>query len=211
MNCWKSPWQFLCTLTWYAKIIYYFMVNRWIQAYKKSPAESLNGGRQRAGIHLSTIKSLSSLRTPVMGWHTKFDLNPISGFATNSWERFGQSEQFGTARKPQMCDERTDGWTVGQVHSYITLHPLAGDINPNTTRCVDGTPTPEVTTVAVPYIQPPHHAHPKVTAMIMNHEESIRTPFVPCQPAFPFLRLKIFQTLTLKIQGQGREYGQRAT
>ena len=68
-------------------------------------------------------------------------------------------------------------------------------------------PTSEVTPVTIRYIHPPHHGH---TSQYHGHEWTTHILFVPCQSAVPFLRFRLFQTLTLKLQVQGLGCGVRA-
>ena len=84
--------------------------------------------------------------------------------------------------------------------------PLICD-NYTITRYVDGTPTSEITLVTIRYIHPPHHGH---TNQYHGHQGMTHILFIPCQSAIPFPEIRPFQTLTLKLQGQGRGCGQRA-
>ena len=74
------------------------------------------------------------------------------------------------------------------------------------TRYVNGTPTSEVTPVTIWYIRPPHHGY---TSQYHGHERMTHILFVPCQSAVQSW-IKLIQTLTLKLQGQGHGCGQKA-
>ena len=65
-------------------------------------------------------------------------------------------------------------------------------------RCVLGTVTSKVTLFTIPYIHPLHHGNPK------GH------PFCSKSIGPPILEIRLFQNFTLKIQGQGHGYSQRA-
>ena len=85
----------------------------------------------------------------------------------------------------------------------LALEKYAGKFTrPNWTRYVDGTATSEVTPVTILYIRPPHHSH---TSQYHAREWMTHTLFVPC----PIPEIRLFQTLTLKLQGQGHGCGQR--
>ena len=73
------------------------------------------------------------------------------------------------------------------------------------TRYVDGMPTSEVTPVTIRYIGLPHHGH---TSQYHGHEWMTHILFGHCQSA-PIPEIKLFKTLTLKLQGQGHGCGQR--
>ena len=66
---------------------------------------------------------------------------------------------------------------------------LVGYFGALVTRCVDGTPTSEVTPVIIRYIRSPHHV---VTLAVMNG----------C------LEIRLFQTLTLEFKVMGVVKGQ---
>ena len=76
-------------------------------------------------------------------------------------------------------------------------------------RYVDGTPTSEVTPVTTQYIHPPHHGYPRSQSWSWMVDSqpflsmSISTPT-------PIPQIRLFQTLTFKLQGQGHGCGQRA-
>ena len=63
------------------------------------------------------------------------------------------------------------------------------------TRYVDGTPTSEVTPVIIWYIHPRLHGQ---IGQYHDYEWMTHILFVPCQS-----EIRLFQTLTLKLQGQG--------
>ena len=75
------------------------------------------------------------------------------------------------------------------------------------TRYVNGTPTSEVTLVTIRYIYPSHHGHTRsISWPWMDDSQSFCTMSI----SPPILEIRLFQTLTLKLQGQGHECGQRA-
>ena len=86
-----------------------------------------------------------------------------------------------------VTDGRTDGRTDRRTDrrtdwtSHIAAWSQLKIQNVISTRYVDGMPTSEVTPVTIWYIHPPHHGY-----------------------------IRLFQTLTLKLQGQGHGWGQRS-
>ena len=74
------------------------------------------------------------------------------------------------------------------------------------TRYVNGTPTPEVTPVTICYIHPPHHGH---TSQYHGHEWMAHILFEKFHVNRPSHSIRLFHTLTLKLQGQGHVCGQR--
>ena len=65
-------------------------------------------------------------------------------------------------------------------------------------------PTSEVTPVPIQDIRPPHRGH---TSQYPGHER--RHPFRSMSIGCPFPEIRLFQPLTLKLQGQGHNCGQR--
>ena len=65
--------------------------------------------------------------------------------------------------------------------------------------------TSEVTLVIIWYIHPPHHGHSKGNVMVMNGGFTSTMSISP-----PIHEIRLFQSLTLKLQVQGDECGQRA-
>ena len=88
------------------------------------------------------------------------------------------------------------------------------DFNVLITRYVDGTPTSEVTPVTIRYIHPPHHGH---TSQYDGHEWMTHILYVKnmfhvtMSIGHPIPVIRLFQTLTLKLQGQGHGCGQGHT
>ena len=79
-------------------------------------------------------------------------------------------------------------------------------INNYKTRYVDGPLTSEVIPVTIQYIHPPHHGH---TSQNHGHEWMTHS-FCSMSIGHPTPETRLFQTLTLKFQGQCHECGQRA-
>ena len=73
------------------------------------------------------------------------------------------------------------------------------------TRYVDGTPTSVVTPLTILYIRPPHHGHKSKSWSWMDDSH----PFRSLSIGRPIPEIKLFQTLTLKLQGQGYGCGQK--
>ena len=74
-------------------------------------------------------------------------------------------------------------------------------------RYVDGTPISEVTAAITFYINPPQYGQIRLQLWLwMIDSHSVR--FVSVGPPIP--EIGLFQTLTLKIQGQDHGYGQRS-
>ena len=88
------------------------------------------------------------------------------------------------------------------THLYDPVAFISGQFDKKT-RYVDGTPTSEVTPVTIRYIRPSHHGHTR-SWMDDSH------PFRSMSISHPIPNTKLFQTLTLKLQGQGHGCGQRA-
>ena len=76
------------------------------------------------------------------------------------------------------------------------------------TRYVDSTPTSEVTPVTIRYIHPPTPtwSHKSISWSWMDDSH----PFRSLSISRPIPKIKLFQTLTLKLKGQGHGCGQRA-
>ena len=72
---------------------------------------------------------------------------------------------------------------------------------------VDGTLTSEVTLVTIWYIHPPHHGHTKIIIMVINGQFPF---FHSMSSSHSIPEIRLFQTLTLKLQCQGHGCGQRA-
>ena len=75
------------------------------------------------------------------------------------------------------------------------------------TRYVDGLPKMEVTPVTIWYIHPHLYGHTKVNIMVMN---GWITSLCSMSSRQPIPKIRLFQTLTLKLGSQDHWFGQRA-
>ena len=91
-----------------------------------------------------------------------------------------------------------------QIKYFELLIILMNIAFPKWTRCVDIMPTSEVILVTIRYINPTHSCH-LLSCMIDSQ------PFCSMSIGPSIHKIRLFQILTLKIQGQGHGFHQRVT